>query len=88
METGTQGKLFQREVEVGGEMLGRSGSLRRIPVSCMSLGQGWVRNDGAPDEFGKLRPLFPGMSQESAQHGMECEGPQTNILSFSKRRGG
>lgn len=80
METGTQGKLFQREVEVGGEI--------RIPVSCMSLGQGWVRNDGAPDEFGKLRPLFPGMSQESAQHGMECEGPQTNILSFSKRRGG
>lgn len=30
----------------------------------MSLGQGWVRNDGAPDEFGKLRPILPGVSQE------------------------
>lgn len=84
METGTQGKLLQSEVEVGGEMLGRRGTLRRIPVSCMSLGQGWVRNDGAPDEFGKLRSLFPGVSQEN----MECEGPQTNVLSFSKRSRG
>lgn len=69
MKTGTQGKLFQSEVEVGGEILGRSRSLKRIPVSCMSLGQGWVRKDGAPDEFGKLRPVLPGVSQEVVWNG-------------------
>lgn len=48
--------ILERKSERGGETLGRSGPLGRIPEPCMSLRQGWVRNDGAPGQIGKLRP--------------------------------
>lgn len=39
----------------GGEILGTNESLRRVPVPSKFLGQVWVRNDGCPGRFGKLR---------------------------------
>lgn len=76
------------EVEVAGEIVGRSESLRRILVPCRSLGQRWVKNDCATGRFGKLRPertcdsLSWGEPKKVPSTVWNVEGPQT----FSKPR--
>lgn len=82
MKTG-RGKSYSRmKIEVAGEIVRRSESLR-ILVPCRSLGQSWMRTDCATGRFGELRPestcdsLSWGEPKKVPSRVWSVEGPQT-----------